>query len=278
MYSLLLLGYLVIPSAEVQWQNDYESAWRKAVSEKKDLFIYFSQDNHALDNAWRDDEVRQKLNQMVCLKVPVDYVYEGQKLITRPVFSEMSGKSGFAIMCLCDQNHACYRELISAHPFMSSHYSWAPKTYGLNELKIVLNLSRKLTLSQRSMLFALSVHPVQPKSILGSWNDAFMNHASSHSKKQANMQYQHHADLIGAINRMGSQMGIGLNNGSEVVAESWGAVLGGENVLEACYSCIDAWSHSPGHWGAVCRHHRYFGYDIAKGANGTWYATGIFAD
>ncbi len=30
--------------------------------------------------------------------------------------------------------------------------------------------------------------------------------------------------------------------------------------------------------GAVSRPHRYFGYDLCRGANGTWYATGIFAD
>ncbi len=278
MFALLLLGCMTIPTSEVQWLDEYESAWKKAVAEKKDLFIYFASDDHPLETAFQDLEIRQKLHQMVCMKVPYDVEFEGQKLLDRPVFKEMSGKAGFAIMCLSDEEHRCYRELISAHPFVSSRYRWAPKQYGLDELKLVLNLSRKLTLTQRSMLFALHMHPVKPNSIHGTWNDAFMGHAERHSKHQAKMCYQHHADLIGAINRMGGEMGIGLNNGSEVVAESWGTVVGGENVLEACYSCIDAWSHSPGHWGAVCRHHRYFGYDIAKGSNGTWYATGIFAD
>ena len=36
------------------------------------------------------------------------------------------------------------------------------------------------------------------------------------------------------------QVGAGLGGASEVVAESWGRVVGGENVLEAAFSCIDA--------------------------------------
>jgi hypothetical protein len=72
--------------------------------------------------------------------------------------------------------------------------------------------------------------------------------------------------------------GIAMGSASEVVAESWGLVVGGENVLEAAFSCVDAWRQSSGHWGAVSRPQRYFGYDIARGGNGTWYATGIFAN
>jgi len=74
-----------------------------------------------------------------------------------------------------------------------------------------------------------------------------------------------------------SETGVFLGGASEVVAESWGRVVGGESVLEAAFSCVDAWRGSPGHWGSVSRQHRYYGYDICRGANGTWYACGIFA-
>jgi hypothetical protein len=92
------------------------------------------------------------------------------------------------------------------------------------------------------------------------------------------LRRQHHADIIASSRRLGGEVGEALGNASEVVAESWGMVVGGETVLEAAFSCVDAWRHSSGHWGAVSRPHRYFGYDIAQGGNGTWYATGIFSD
>ena len=55
-----------------------------------------------------------------------------------------------------------------------------------------------------------------------------------------------------------------LRRRSEVVAESWGRFVGGENVMEGSFACIDAWRHSPGHWGAVAGRHSYFGYDICQ--------------
>jgi hypothetical protein len=128
------------------------------------------------------------------------------------------------------------------------------------------------------MLYAVAVHPERPASVRGVWHPAFVRHAQRHSATQAGMQNQHHANLIAVIGMLEQESGVGLSNGSEVVAESWGAFVGGENVLEAAFSCVDAWRHSPGHWGAVSRHHRYFGYDVARGPNGTWYATGIFSD
>src|SRR5262249_62347289 len=120
-----------------------------------------------------------------------------------------------------------------------------------------------------------------PARLRGVWSEvhaAFLSHAESHCARQAVAQRQHHANLGAAMQWLQSQTGVGLGGASEVVAESWGRVVGGENVLEASFSCVDAWRHSPGHWGAVSGAHRYFGYDIARGANDTWYATGIFAD
>ena len=58
----------------------------------------------------------------------------------------------------------------------------------------------------------------------------------------------------------------------EVVAESWP----NESLVEACVDCVHSWRQSPGHWGAVRRRHALFGYDIKRGRNGIWYATGIF--
>ena len=60
----------------------------------------------------------------------------------------------------------------------------------------------------------------------------------------------------------------------EVVAESWPD----ENLIDSCVDCVDSWHHSPDHWSQVHIQHVGYGYDIKRGANGIWYATGIFSN
>jgi uncharacterized protein YkwD len=121
------------------------------------------------------------------------------------------------------------------------------------------------------------VHPEEPQSVYGKCHPAFLSHAEVHSRRQASTQSMHHANLGAVMGRLQGEVG-GISGASEVVATSWGRVVGGENVLEAAYSAIDGWRHSPGHWRSVSGRQRYFGYDIAQGNNGTWYATGIFGN
>ena len=49
-----------------------------------------------------------------------------------------------------------------------------------------------------------------------------------------------------------------------------------QTLLDAAEECVDSWSQSSGHWAAVSAKHAYFGYDMKRGTNGVWYATGIF--
>ncbi|HMP03295.1 MAG TPA: hypothetical protein PKD86_15280 [Gemmatales bacterium] len=273
----LLLCTTWLGSDVMTWHQDYNSAVNLAKEQKKDLLVCFHADD-VLDHLFASETVSRKLmTDYVCLRVPVDYKVGDQDLLSHAAFSEMMGKPGVAILSLHDESLPHHREVISVHPLVSSRYSWVPK-FGPEQLAIVLDLPRTATLTQRSMLYGLHVHPERPGSIRGTWQPAFVGHAQRHSARQAAMRHQHHANLIAALAQLKSESGMGLYNGSEVVAESWGMVVGGENVLEASFSCIDAWRHSSGHWGAVMRHHRFFGYDIARGANGTWYATGIYAD
>jgi hypothetical protein len=275
MLSLSVLA-LALGTAQPVWHDDYDRAYQRAIKEKKDLLIHFRADSR-LDDALADDGVRERLANFVCLRLPASFEYQGKRLIDHDALAEMSGRPGLAVVSLHDAELPTHETVISAHPLQGSRYHWVP-SYGAKEVRHVLDLPAKATLTQRSMMYALLVHPERPRSVFGRAHPAFLGHAAQHSARQASMRHQHHADLIGAINRMGGEMGVGLGNGSEVVAESWGMVVGGENVLEAAFSCVDAWRHSPSHWSAVVGAHRYFGYDLARGSNGTWYATGIFAD
>jgi hypothetical protein len=278
MFSIPFLSLVIAaaaPAPEQGWMNSYEKATECALKDKKDLFVVFEEKGELRD-VLNDAQVAKQLRKFVCLRLPVSYKHDGKKLLDYPALADMMGKPGMAIVSMHDEKLATHYQVISAHPLVPSRYRWVP-AYGVEQVQIILDLPAQATLSQRSMIYAVRVHPEQPRSVDGECHPAFLAHAESHSRRQASMQRQHHADLIAASNRITAEAGIGLGNASEVVAESWGRVVGGENVLEAALSCIDAWRHSSGHWSAVAGAQRYFGYDIAQGANGTWYATGIFS-
>jgi len=273
--SFLSLLITAAPAPEQGWLNNYAKATERAATEKKDLFIVF-EENRELADALADAQVAKQLKKLVCLRLPVSYQHDGKKLLDYPALADMGGKPGLAIVSMHDEKLPSHYQVISAHPLVPSRYRWVP-AYGAEQVRIILDLPARATLGQRSMIYAVRVHPEEPRSVEGECHPAFLAHAESHSRRQASMQRQHHADLIAASNRISAEAGIGLGGASEVVAESWGRFVGGENVLEAAFSCIDAWRHSSGHWSAVSGQQRYFGYDIAQGGNGTWYATGIFA-
>ena len=264
------------PQAPAGWHADYAKATDQAMKEKKDLVIYF-RDQAELDNVLDHPEVKDKLAKFVCLRIPRDYAVDGKKLLDYPVLTDMRGLPGLAIVSYQNPKLATYATVISVHPHAGSRYAWVP-AYGVEQAKITLDLPAHGTLTQRSMIYAVRVHPEVPQSVFCVCHSAFLEHAQSHSQRQAQSQRQHHADLGSASSRLQGQVGAGFSGASEVVAESWGHFVGDENVMEGAFACINAWRQSPGHWGAVSRNHSYYGYDIARGRDGTWYATGIFAD
>jgi hypothetical protein len=268
--SLLFVALVV---GEPAWHTDYDRAVAQAQRDKKDLVIVF-QDNGELDDVLKHSDVKKSLGRYVCLRLPTNYQYDGQRLLDHSALTDMMGSAGLAIVSYHDDKLPTHWQVISAHPLVSSRYRWAP-SYGAEQAKITLDLPATATLSQRSMLYALRVHPEQPRSVEAELHPAFLAHAAEHSQRQASMNRQHHANLSAAMSRLGGH--VPISGASEVVAESWGRFVGYENVLEASFACINAWRQSPGHWGAVSRSHRYFAYDIVRAGDGTWYATGIFA-
>jgi len=273
MIQLVSLSIALASTGPV-WHSDYDRATQEALRARKDLVICFYEGVN-IGDPWNDPAVRQRLWNFVCLKLPTDYKYGEQRLLDHSAFREMTGKPGICVVRLADAACPNHQTVISVHPFTASRYRWVP-SYGPKEICTILDLPSWCSLTQRSMIYAVKVHPERPQSVECTCHPALMRHAQRHSVVQASMHYQHHANLIAVSAQLQAEAGIAFASASEVVAESWGNWVGGENVLEAAFSCVDAWRQSPGHWGAVSRMHRVFGYDIAKGSNGTWYATGIF--
>ncbi len=103
-------------------------------------------------------------------------------------------------------------------------------------------------------------------------NATLVKEAESHSQHQARIRLQGHHQWNTRFHRINAKLPAGLT-ASEVCAESWA----GENLVEAAVECVRCWRLSSGHWSAVRGRHRYYGYDMKRGENGVWYATGIFS-
>lgn len=260
--------------ASVQWGDDYMAAYGEAQEAKQFLLINFEGDESAqrdLDAVIeRDEALRAKLTAMTLVRVPRDVEVEEDgklvKLLDHAAFAEMHGRPGLAIIDLANEDEDYYADVVSAYPFMSSkYYRWRPEY-----LKEIVDLPAG-TITQRTMVWAVRIHPEDPASTRGRQHTTLARAAESHSRLQARIQRQGHHNWNSRFQQISSAGG---GSASEVVAESWP----NQTMIDSCIDCVDSWRHSPGHWRAVRSRHRSYGYDIRRGRNGIWYGTGIFTD
>lgn len=169
------------------------------------------------------------------------------KLLDHPSFADLERRPGIAII---DFKHADYRQLV---------VSVLPERHVNQENVEALLQLPKGSLTQRTLIWALRVHPERPQSVHGEAEPQLVAHAERHSEVQATENHQHH-NLPIAIAE------------SEIVAESW---PWNHNVVDAAIDIVHSWRQSPGHWGAASRAYRYFGYDMKWNGN-KWFATGVF--
>ncbi len=259
---------------ELAWHTDYREAFRQAKAEGKLLLIYFQEgpENPARktfeNRTLSDAKVRQLLSSYVLAKLPMDatVTVDGQEvtLLKHPAFSEMLGRQGIAIIDMAHENMEYYGYVVSTFPFNPGYY------YQAYALAVILELPPG-TLTQRTMIYAVRIHPEAPESTKGQFNPILADEAKQASVYQASITLQGHHSWDARFQRINAE----LNNGmmaQEVVAESWP----NEDLVVACEDCVHSWRQSPGHWGAVRARQPIFGYDIKRGRNGIWYATGIF--
>jgi hypothetical protein len=177
------------------------------------------------------------------------------------------GGSGVVIIDLKHAGRPYYGRVVTALPFSSGkYYRWRS-----SQFKTALSLPPG-TITQRTMVWAVRVHPEAPASTAGRCATALTKAAETHSEYQARIQVQGHHRWESRFHQVRAQ--VEANDASEVVAESWPD----QNLIDSCIDCVDSWRHSPGHWRAVRGRHRLFGFDIRRGRNGIWYGTGIFAN
>ncbi len=261
-------------SAELAWHTNYARAMELAEREDKMMLVYFFDPrkrklrNRFESQVLADATIQRKLKPYVRLKIPVDtrIVVQGKKvtLIEHGAFAEMFGNQGVAILDFTNKNRGHYGDVVSVFP-LTERYD-----YSVDQMNVILDLPPG-TLTQRTLIFAVRTHPDRPESTDGETNPILIEEANLHSRHQARIRLQGHHQWDTRFRRINARLPSGLT-ASEVCAESWA----GEDMLEAAIECVRCWRLSSGHWSAVRARHRYYGYDMKRGSNGIWYATGIF--
>ncbi len=265
-------------TAELNWMTDYAAARPVADEQRKMLLIYFR--NSAEDTARREFEettlhdpgVCQKLHGYVLLRIAAEATVETAdgtvELLQHDSFQAMNGRPGLAIVDFTNSDSPQYKHAVGCLPFEPPVYFAAPY-HQVKSVSVFLDLPAG-TLTQRTMVYAVRMHPESPMSTNGFANPVLMTACERHSQYQARIRLQGHHNWSTRFQRIWRQVqGEAVQ---EVCAESWPD----QTLLAACLDCVYSWRQSSGHWSAVRGRHPGFGYDIRLGGNGIWYATGIF--
>ena len=169
------------PSA-LPWHDDYRLAMDAAVEQQRMMLIYFydPQGQRPADRfrariAGRSRHSRATDPRLRHLaKLPADAaITSGGKpleLLKHPAFAEMLGRAGMAILDFAHPQADYFGPVVSTFPFVSGKY------YSRPVLATVLSLPAG-TLTQRTMIYAVRVHPEAPASTQGQFNGVLADEA-----------------------------------------------------------------------------------------------------
>ena len=118
----------------------------------------------------------------------------------------------------------------------------------------------------------MRTHPEHPASTTGHLSPLLTRETENHAWHQASITLQGHHNWSSRFHAINAELPGGLL-AKEVCAQSWP----GQTLVEAAEQCVNLWRRSPSHWQAIRSEHVLFGYDMKLGADGVWYAAGIFA-
>jgi hypothetical protein len=257
------------------WVADYSTAYNRAVAEKKMVFLWFVNDKPTDCDFtfWRNvlcnAEIHKKLSaKYVCVQVNLSTKLNfGQGEFTigsHPSFAHMLHQAGIAVVDLTDSSSPHYGKVVSAFP------SGCGRPLDLHKTHVVLDLPSG-SLTQRTLIYAVRMHPEGPRSTQGTCCPMLASEAMNHSNYQASIRLQGHHRWEQRFHSISARLGGGLH-AQEVCAESWP----GQNLVEAAEELVHSWRQSSGHWSAVSASQVRYGYDMKLGSNGVWYGTGIF--
>lgn len=258
---------------KLTWMTDYVEAMRLAARQEKMLLVFFCSPGRCVladrfeAETLSDPEVRTRLAAMVRVRLPLSAkaAVEGGDvvLLNHAAFNEMLGQPGLAIVDFVHKDPNLYGHVVSVFPFLGN------QVYTTEQMKVILGLPPG-TLTQRTLIYAVRTHPERPASTDGRVDPNLLAEAESHSQHQARIGVQGHHAWESRFHRINARLPAGCL-AYEVCAESWP----GQGLLQAAIECVRCWRTSSGHWRSVSSPSQAYGYDMKRGANGIWYATGI---
>ncbi|MDR3234976.1 MAG: hypothetical protein LBT46_15165 [Planctomycetaceae bacterium] len=286
----------------IHWETDYEAAVRSAKDSRCNLLIYFEalsdspelaepakesyvqkgsrhvaevQSNERVplpiasacrefnQTVLKDWTVQSELGKYVLLKLPMDV--KKRNTGDSPDFAEMARYPGFVLMEFENSDVPYFGQTVAILPF------WRAVVPTVEETLTFLTLPAG-TLTQRTMIYAVRIHPHNPLGADGTPDSVAASAATEQAEYQADKGVMGHQNYGTRSNRALDALGGG--SPSEICAQSWSS----ESVFEAAIGCMRAWRNSSAHWNFVRRQHTHFGFDIRRGKGDAWYATGFFVD
>jgi len=271
-----VLSFSLLAIAEeprLSWRTDYYDAYKEARTDNKLLLLWFT--NEPLSEAEQefakvldDEAIAKSMQGFVPLQLgkstTVDVDDKPVSLIGHAAFAELLKQPGLAMIDLRDKESAYFGDTVSVYPFRSG------KPLDKTKLQVLLDLPTG-TLTQRTLIFAVRTHAEHPKSTQGIFDPLLASETQKHSTHQASITLQGHHNWDHRFQLISAKLPDRLL-AQEVCAESWP----GQNLVDAAEECVHSWRQSSGHWSAVSAAHPRYGYDMKRGRNGVWYATGIF--
>jgi len=281
-----LADYVPYHITPISWETNYEDAVRRAKLSSKFLLLYLCADDnteiHAdvaalpvvsgcrkFDTIVLDDSsVRYGLHQYVLLKLPMDTKIVGEDgtpttIYTLPGFEHLVGHPGLIVLDFAHWDKPYYEEVVGILPFLRGE---SPTT---GQTKTFLELPPG-TLTQRTLTYAVRIHPDRPLSANGEPAPIVMQMAAEHALYQAERGVITHQNF--GVRSSRCQEVLGSGTPAEICAQS----QPGLGLFEGATACMRAWRNSSAHWSIAKRSQRYYGYDMARGKNGAWYAVGFF--
>ena len=284
MISILFIVSRLLPhlaateiTEPISWYTDYHQAMEAAKQSKRMLLFLFHDENDSKNQSianientiTSENDLRPLLQDYVLAKLScIEKISIDQKeiiLLDHAAFAEMQNRPGVAIIDLSDKAGPEYGKVVSVYP-LAAH-----RNLNRWRLRTLLSLPRG-SLTQRTIVFAVRTHPDRPRSTRNNFHRVLAGEAESHSLHQANILTQGHHNWQQRFQRMNGRLPLGMS-AREVCAESWP----GQDLLDSAIECVHSWRQSEGHWQAVSSEQDLFAYDMKRGSNGVWYATGIFA-
>ena len=135
------------------------------------------------------------------------------RLIDHVAFAELAKQPGLALIDLTDPHCEYYGHVVSIYPLS------LPDALTTHSLQVLLDLPRG-SLTQRTLIWAVRIHPENPGSADGEFLPTLAEESQNHSEYQARTNQQGHQDWESRFHRISGRLPGGLL-AQEVCAESW---------------------------------------------------------